>query len=99
MVYKIVFKKRFQNKLDKLLTYIDSEFGLIVAQNFASQLNNKFHFLQLQPFACTPSANFPNVRSILIGRYNRMYYKIESDKIVVINIYDTRIHPKRNRLK
>lgn len=99
MVYQIIFKKRFLNKLEKLLTYIESEFGLLVAQRFAKQLDKKFQSLQLQPYAGTASVNFPNVRSILAGKHNRMYYRIESNEIVIINMYDTRINPKKNRLR
>jgi len=78
---------------------LENEFGLLVAQRYAKQLAKKFQSLQLQPFVGTPSVNFPNVRSILAGKHNRVYYKIESNKIVIINIYDTRINPKKNRLK
>src|SRR4051812_46065624 len=99
MVYPIVFKKRFQNKLGKLLIYLEDEFGLLIAQQFAKQLDKKFQSLQSQPFAGTPSVNFTNVRSILAGKHNRIYYKIEDNKIIVLNLYDTRINPKKNKLK
>ena len=99
MVYQLIFKKRFENKLKKLLIYLESVFGFVVAQRFAHQLDKKFQSLQIQPFVGTPSVNLPNVRSILAGKHNRVYYRIESNKIVVINIYDTRINPKKNKLK
>jgi plasmid stabilization system protein ParE len=50
MVYKIIFKKRFRNKFQKLLVYIENEFGLLVAKKFAKQLDKKFITLQQQPF-------------------------------------------------
>ncbi|GEM_PF-4693832 len=45
MVYKIIFKKRFKNKLEILLNYIENEFGLLVAQKFAEQLDKKLIIL------------------------------------------------------
>jgi plasmid stabilization system protein ParE len=99
MVYQIIFKKRFQNKLEKLLNYIENEFGLLVAQKFAMQLDKMFLTLQQQPSIGKPSLYIPNVRSIHAGKHNRLYYRIESNKIVILNLYDTRINPKRNRLK
>ncbi len=57
MVYKLIFKKRFRNKLQNLLGYIENEFGLLVAQRFAKQLDKKFNTPQQQPF-------FGNHRSI-----------------------------------
>jgi plasmid stabilization system protein ParE len=99
MVYQIIFKKRFQHKLEKLLIYLETEFGLLVAQRIAKQLDKKLHSLQQQPFIGTPSVNFSNVRSILAGKHKRIYYRVEGNKIVVLNMYDMRINPKKNRLK
>ncbi len=99
MVYEIIFKKRFRNKLQNLLSYIENEFGLLVAQRFAKQLDKKFGTLQKQPFIGKPSVYIRNIRSIHAGKHNRLYYRIEGNKIVIINMYDSRINPKRNRLK
>ncbi len=98
IVYKIIFKERFQNKLQNLLTYIENEFGLLVAQRFAKQLDKKFITLQQQPFIVKPSVYVQNVRSIPAGKHNRLYYRIEGNKIIIMNMYDSRINPKRNRL-
>lgn len=99
MVYKIIFKKRFKNKLEILLNYIENEFGLLVAQKFAKELDKKLIILLQQPFMGKPSVFIQDIRSIHAGNHNRLYYRIEVDKIIILNIYDTRINPKRNRLK
>ena len=99
MVYKIIFKQRFRNKLQNLLDYIENEFGLLVAQRFAKQPDKKFITLQQQPLIGQPSVYIQNIRSIHAGKHNRLYYTIEGNKIIIINMYDTRINPKKNRLK
>ena len=99
MVYKIIFKKHFRNKLQNLLGYIENEFGLLVAQWFAKQLDKKFITLQQQPFIGQPSVYIQNIRSIHAGKHNRLYYRIEGNEIIIVNMYDTRINPKKNRLK
>ncbi len=99
MVYKIVFKKRFKDRFEKTLLYIESEFGLAVSQKFAALVERKLKNLQQQPFIGSTSVTLPHVKSILAGRQNRIYYRIEGKKIVVLNMYDTRINPKRNELK
>ena len=99
MVYQIIFKKRFQNKLQKLLTYIESEFGLLVAQRFAKQLDKKFLTLPQQPFVGKPSVYIQNIRSVHAGKHNRLYYRIEGNKIFILNMYDMRLHPQKNKLK
>ena len=94
MVYQIIFKKSFQNKLQKILTYIESEFGLLVAQRFAKQLDKQFLSLQQQPTIGKPSVLIWNVRSIHAGKHNRLYNKVEGNKIIILNMYDMRIHPQ-----
>ena len=99
MVRQIILKKRFLHKLEKILVYLEDEFGLAIAQQFAKQLDAKLLTLQQQPFIGKKSVSFDGVRSIRAGKHNRLYYKIDEDKIVVLNIYDVRINPKRNKLK
>lgn len=99
MVYQIIFKKRFQDKLEKLLVYIEKEFGAATAKGFAQYLQRRFDALQQQPFIGVKSSTIENVRSIIAGKRNRIYYRVEKNKIVVLNIYDTRSNPRKNKLK
>jgi plasmid stabilization system protein ParE len=99
MVQQIVFKKRFLNKLEHLLIHIEQEFGLLVAQKFATRLTEKLNKLQEQPFTGKPSIFIKDTRSIRAGNHHRIYYKVEGNKLIVLNIYDTRINPRKNKLK
>ncbi len=99
MVYQVIFKKRFQSKLQKLLTYIENEFGLLVAQRFAKQLDKKLLTLRQQPHIGQPSLFIKNTRSIIAGKHNRLYFRIEGNKIIILNMYDIRINPQKNKLK
>lgn len=98
MVYEIILKKRFRNKLNKVLIYLENEFGYFVAKRFATLLDEKLKTISKYPFIGQPSNSFPQVRSFIAGK-NRVYYRIEKEKIVVINMYDMRIIPSRNKLK
>ncbi len=99
MVHQIIFKKRFQNKLENLLIYIEEQFGLLVAKKLAEELDKKLITLQHYPSIGQQSTSHKNVRSILVGNHNRLYYRIEEDKLIVLNMYDTRINPIKNKLK
>ena len=98
MEYQIISKKRFENKLVKLLKFLEEEWSKEVADNFVQELKDRFKILRKQPFTGYPSS-VPGVRSVIVGKYNRIYYKVRGTKIIVINIYDTRINPTRNKLK
>jgi plasmid stabilization system protein ParE len=96
MAYKIIVKKRFTNKLIKLLYYLEAEWDKTVADRFVSKLEKRLDNLSKQPFTGIESEYFKNVRSVLITKHNRVYYRIKETTIEVVNMYDTRMHPKAN---
>ncbi len=85
MVYTIVFKQRFKSKLEKVLLYVENEFGLLVSQKFAQQIARKLTTLEQQPFIGRRSATFKNIRSIAASRQNCIYYRVEKRKIIILN--------------
>ncbi len=99
MAYQIITKKRFENKLVKLLEYLENEWGKKVADEFASKLITKLDILALQPYIGSTPEGFKNVRAILISKHNKLYYKVGNSKIIVLNMYDTRINPVKNPYK
>lgn len=99
MAYKIIYKKRFQTKLFKLLDYLRQEWGDNVANSFINRLQKRLNTLSQQPYIGASSIVIKSVRSILITKHNRLYYRIEEDTIEVLNIYDTRSNPKKNPYK
>ena len=70
--------------------------GKTVADNFIKEIDKRIETLSKQPLI----GNLPDedkiVRSILITKHNRLYYRIKGNLIEIINMYDTRINPKRN---
>lgn len=92
MAYEIVINKRFSNKLLLVLDYLEKEWGRTVAIAFLNKVYSRIYALQSHPYIGAPTS-LSNVRSTLITKHNRMYYRIVKNKIVILNLYDTR---KRN---
>ncbi len=97
MAYQIVYKKRFTNKLLKLLLYLEKEWNKQVADEFLQKLDKRIATLKNQPYIGNPSQTVQGVRGILITRHNKLYYKISSNSVIILNMYDTRMNPKTNR--
>ena len=95
MAYKAIYKKRFLNKPNKLLDYLQKEWQTEVAKDLIDKLKNRIESIKLNPNIGLQST-LKNTRSILITKHNRLYYRIENDKIVIINLIDTRRNPKKN---
>ncbi|MEO6719586.1 MAG: type II toxin-antitoxin system RelE/ParE family toxin [Ferruginibacter sp.] len=96
MAYKIIYKKRFLNKLIKLLEYLKADWNEDVANTFINKLQKRLQTLSKQPYIGVPSSVIKPVRSILITKHNRLFYRIKDDTVEVINMYDTRSSPKKN---
>ncbi len=99
MAYKIVIKKRFLNKIINRLTYLELNWGYKVAEDFLAKVDLRLDKLSEQPFIGSISKKRKNVRTFLITKHNRLYYRIVNNTIEIINLYDTRINPRKNIYK
>jgi plasmid stabilization system protein ParE len=97
MAYQIILKKRFGNKLIKLLEYLEKNWSQQVAATFLTTIDRRIDQLSGQPFTGISSAKIKDVRSVFITRHNRLYYKVKGKKVIVLNMYDTRMNPKNKR--
>ena len=97
MAHEIILKKRFTDKLVKVLSYLEQGWSEQVAVNFLKKINHRLRQLSGQPFTGIPSEKIKDVRTVLITRHNRLYYKVKGKKVIVLNMYDTRMNPKRKK--
>lgn len=97
MALQIVTKKRFINNMKKITSYLKLEWNKTVAVNFTEIVDNKIILLASQPNIGIDTSLI-NVKSVLAGKgyQNRIYYRIEKNKLIIINIKDIRKNPKRN---
>jgi len=96
MAYQIILKKRFTNKVQKVLVYLKKEWSHKVATDFLLKIDRRIELLTKQPYIGALSAKVKDVRGLLITRHNRLYYKIKDDKVIILNMYDTRMNPKKS---
>jgi plasmid stabilization system protein ParE len=99
MAYETIYKKRFAHKLTNVITYLEHEWGNAVAQDFLLKVKAKVSILSQQPYVGKPSEKAEGVRGILISKHNKLYYRISGKKVIILNLYDTRINPKKNFYK
>jgi plasmid stabilization system protein ParE len=96
MAYEVIIKKRFSGKVVKVLTYLEKEWSKQVAATFLTKIDRRIELLKNQPHIGAASTKVKGIRGILITRHNKMYYKIAGNKVVILNMYDTRMNPKKN---
>jgi plasmid stabilization system protein ParE len=91
----VIYKKRFLNKLDSLLIYLEENWDSRSGLNFIGKLQNKIELIKSQP-EIGALTFYKDVRAINITRQNKVYYRILKNKIEIINMIDTRKNPKKN---
>jgi len=97
MGYQIIYKKRFIQKLFKLLDYLKLEWSQRVVDNFIVELRQRLSTISEHPFVGAPPTKITSVRSVLIIKHNRSFYRIKGNQIEVINMFDTRSNPRKNK--
>jgi len=68
---------------------LKKEWSKEIAQTFQDKTTTRIIALQSHPYIGAPTG-VKNVRSTLITKHNRMFYRIEGSKIAILNLYDTR---------
>ena len=99
MAYTVITKKRFENSVRKLLEYLILNWQDNVAENFLLALNHAIITTSHNPLIGTEIKGKFNIRTTLVTKHNRIYYRIEKDKIIILNMIDTRRNPKENPFK
>lgn len=90
MAYKVVVKKRFITKLNRILKYLEMEWGEKVALEFAQKVDARLDSLEHHPCIGAPTHKHADTRGLYITKHNRLFYKIKGKTVVILNIYDTR---------
>ena len=96
MAYQIIVKKRFTNRVQKVLAYLEEVWSHKIAVEFLLKIDRRIALLARQPHIGALSSKVKDIRGLLITRHNRLYYKIKADKVIILNMYDTRINLKKN---
>lgn len=98
MALQIITKKRFIASMKKTTGYLKTEWNNLVAQEFAELAEKKISLIASQP-NIRSDTSIKDTKSTLIGKgyQNRIYYRIENNYLIIINLKDTRKNAKQNR--
>lgn len=80
-----------------VILYLERCWSQKIADDFTTLTEAKLATLSQQPLIGLQSVKESSVRSILLTKHNRMYYRIEGNKLVVLSVFDTRQDPAKNQ--
>ncbi len=64
--------------------------GQKAANDFYDRIYEAIELLKSHPHTGAPSKKIPNARGLLIAPHNRLFYRIEKNKIIIVALADTR---------
>jgi plasmid stabilization system protein ParE len=80
-----------------IIHYLEESWNTIIADDFMTLTEQRLQTLSQQPFLGIRSEKQTEIRSISLTKYNRLYYKVNEDKLIVLNIFDVRQDPNKNQ--
>ena len=89
--WTFIAAEEYQSAVDWLLIHWSEK----IAIRFVSDVENKVELLQKFPLLGSPSLSLPDCRQTLILPYHTLIYKLTSDSIEIIRLFDGRQNPKK----
>ena len=95
MERKVILDKRFNKSLLSVLIYLHENWSKKVSDEFADLVKYKLKQIEKYPETGMPS-RYKNVRSMPVGKHNRIYYFLDSKAIKILLLRDMRMNPTSN---
>lgn len=96
MALPIVWTKNAIEDYQQIIDYLLQAWPLFVAENFVSTIEIRTKTLSKFPLLGLSSKKEQGVRSIVITKHNKLFYRISPDKIEILTIFDTRQNPEKS---
>ena len=97
MALKIEWTANALEDYRQVVDYLHKEWPFNVVADFVNNLEKRVDNLSSFPFIGIASLKDPSIRSIVITKHNKLYYRTSPDKIKILDIFDTRQSSGKNK--
>ena len=94
MPKQLVITKQTDADLLNITSYLQSEWGNKVVDDFLTELTDFYQFVVLQPRAFAYYIKSENIRKHTVKNINLILYRVTRTRIEIIAIIDGRMNPK-----
>jgi plasmid stabilization system protein ParE len=85
--------------LASIKIYLRENWGETVAEKFLAMVESKISILVQQPEFGRPSSKYPDVRKVLVGKRQMMYYRLKENEIEIAAFFDQKMDISKNRFE
>jgi len=97
MALEIYWSKRADEKFDKILDYLNVEWGERVTSAFIKKVYDFLDILVEFPEIGSIEYSERNIRGFVIVRQITIFYKISGERIILLNFFDNRQGEKKKK--
>lgn len=97
MVREIIWTKRANAKFNKIISYLEEEWGEQVTRNFVRKTYDIIELISDQSDLGTIENVDKKIRGFLLTKHNRIFYRVTDKEIILLNFFDVRSGRKRKK--
>jgi plasmid stabilization system protein ParE len=97
MAHKVIFSKDVLIRIDAIVFYLEKNWSKTVAKNFLLRFYEKIDTIASNPALGRKSSRYSSIRKILITKHNMLYFEVFNNRIELLQIFDTRQNPAKNK--
>lgn len=99
MAKKIIWSKSAAEDFNRLVNYLQEDWGDTVTTRFTTKFFSLLNMLSQWPAVGRIQVKKEKIRGLMVSRYNKLFYRIEKDKIILLKIFDMRRNPNKLKFK
>jgi plasmid stabilization system protein ParE len=96
MAFKVTWTPHAEEDYKIVITYLKDTWTEKIALQFIGKVEQRLSRLSIFPLTGIVSNKDKSIRSIVITKHNKLYYRIKNDTIEILNLFDTRQNPDKN---
>ncbi len=97
MALKIFWSKQAAQRFDKIIEYLEDEWGTRSTSLFVKKVYDFLDVLSEFPTIGTIENKELNIRGFVLIKQITIFYQVRDEKIILLNFYDNRQKPKSKR--
>jgi plasmid stabilization system protein ParE len=94
---EVIWTKRASAKFDAIIEYLELDWNKKVVRAFVQKTDTILRLLAQTPELGTLEHAEKGIRGFKLTKHNRLFYRVEKDRLIVLNMFDNRQHPKRKK--
>jgi plasmid stabilization system protein ParE len=94
---KVVWTKRASRKFDGIIEYLEEDWNENVVRAFVLRTEKILELLSNNPELGTVENSERGIYGFRLTKHNRLFYRFDDQRLIVLNLFDNRQNPKRKR--